>query len=364
MKEKIGLLTIHDTINYGSLLQTFATYAAIEKLGYEVEVIDYKCKAIYERETTYSLSEIKKASDIIRWFLWHKKLKEKKEKFDGFVCNEMKLSSISYNRDNIKDANDIYKTFIVGSDIVWGMNITGNDFTYFLDFTDENKKRISFSSSIGTAWEKQFTAEIKKNLLRFDNISVREQLASEWVKETIDKEVPVTCDPTMLWDSKYWSRYTDDQILPKEKYVLIYMAMNDKSNITDGIEYARKKGIKAYYIDFYKTKSVKGLSVVKPVSIQQFISLIKNADTIFSASYHGLLFSLYFHKNVFFYNRGNKSRMISLSKELKIQNREGTPINLSMDVAIDYEFVDSVINKKRQESWSYLENVLREAEDR
>ena len=56
----------------------------------------------------------------------------------------MKLSSISYNRDNIKDANDIYKTFIVGSDIVWGMNITGNDFTYFLDFTDENKKRIFF----------------------------------------------------------------------------------------------------------------------------------------------------------------------------------------------------------------------------
>lgn len=39
MKEKIGLLTIHDTINYGSLLQTFATYAAIEKLGYEVEVM-------------------------------------------------------------------------------------------------------------------------------------------------------------------------------------------------------------------------------------------------------------------------------------------------------------------------------------
>ena len=44
--------------------------------------------------------------------------------------------------------------------------------------------------------------------------------------------------------------------------------------------------MKAYYIDFYKTKPVKGLGVVKPVSVQQFISLIKNADTIFSASYH------------------------------------------------------------------------------
>ena len=364
MKEKIGLLTIHDTINYGSLLQTFATYTAIKKLGYEVEVIDYKCKAICERETTYSLSETKKASDIVKWLLWHKKLKEKKDNFDSFARNEMKLSSTSYEQDNVKDTNDIYKTFIVGSDIVWGMNITGNDFTYFLDFTEENKNRISFSSSIGTAWEQQFITDIKRNLLRFDNISVREQLAAEWVTETIDREVPVTCDPTMLWDSDYWDKYTDDQILPKEKYVLIYMAMNDRSNITDGIAYAQKKGMKAYYIDFYKTKPVKGLGVVKPVSVQQFISLIKNADTIFSASYHGLLFSLYFHKNVFFYNRGNKSRMASLSEELKIQNREGTAINLNMDNAIDYEFVDSVINKKRQESWTYLENVLKEAEYR
>ena len=39
--------------------------------------------------------------------------------------------------------------------------------------------------------------------------------------------------------------------------------------------------------------------------------------------------------------------MTSLSKELKIQNREGTPINLSMDAVIDYGFVDSVINKKK-----------------
>ena len=54
--------------------------------------------------------------------------------------------------------------------------------------------------------------------------------------------------------------------------------------------------------------------------------------------------------------------MASLSEELKIQNREGTAINLNMDNDIDYEFVDSVINKKRQESWSYLENVLKEAE--
>ena len=38
--KKIGLITIHDTLNYGSLLQTYALYKAIESLGVEIELID------------------------------------------------------------------------------------------------------------------------------------------------------------------------------------------------------------------------------------------------------------------------------------------------------------------------------------
>ena len=53
--KKIGIITIHDTLNYGSLLQTYALYKAIESLGVEIELIDYKCKAIMDRETTYPL---------------------------------------------------------------------------------------------------------------------------------------------------------------------------------------------------------------------------------------------------------------------------------------------------------------------
>ena len=41
MKNKIDIITRHSVANYGSLLQTYATQRAIEKLGYEAEVIDY-----------------------------------------------------------------------------------------------------------------------------------------------------------------------------------------------------------------------------------------------------------------------------------------------------------------------------------
>ena len=42
-----------------------------------------------------------------------------------------------------------------------------------------------------------------------------------------------------------------------------------------------------------------------------------HANTVFTASYHGLLYSLYFHKNVYYYNRENKSRMESLGEKIR-----------------------------------------------
>ena len=55
-----------------------------------------------------------------------------------------------YNRETISLTNQLFDTFLVGSDIVWGMPVTGNDYTYMLDFTKEEKRRIAFSPSIGT----------------------------------------------------------------------------------------------------------------------------------------------------------------------------------------------------------------------
>ena len=73
---RIGLLTIHDTINFGSQLQTFALYKAIEKLGLDVRLIDYRCEAIAQRETTFPLYESKTIKDIVKSLLFHKNYRQ------------------------------------------------------------------------------------------------------------------------------------------------------------------------------------------------------------------------------------------------------------------------------------------------
>ena len=50
--------------------------------------------------------------------------------------------------------------------------------------------------------------------------------------------------------------------------------------------------------------------------------------------------------------------MISLSKALKIENREGNAENIEMDNPIDYATVWEKLEQKRVESWKVLESMF------
>ena len=67
MKE-IGLITFHRTLNYGSLLQTFATLLCLKNNGANVELIDYRCSALEKREgLTFSKGFKNKIKSLLNW---------------------------------------------------------------------------------------------------------------------------------------------------------------------------------------------------------------------------------------------------------------------------------------------------------
>ena len=353
---KIGLITIHDTVNYGSLLQTYATYRMLRELSYDVELIDYQCEDIRKREAVPSLKSSRTLKDVTQLLLWGRPLSQKYRNMRHFIQENTAISR-AYTRRTIEEANGDYDTFMVGSDIVWSKRITGGDDTYYLDFTDDGKKRIAFSSSVGMVWEEQDRPHVEKLLRRFDHISVREWMAAEWIRDLYGIEADTTCDPTMLFDGDFWRRLADEEPLSRQGYVLIYTMSADRRNILDGIRYAKEHGKEAWYINFYAP--VRGTKTRRPVTVGQWLSLFLNADTVFSASYHGLLFSLYFRKNVFFYNgRGETSRMISLAEETGILYREGTEENIRVDAPINFDRVDWVLAEKRAVSIAVLRRNL------
>ena len=130
---KIGLLTIHNTQNYGSLLQTYSTYKALHELGLDIDLIDYRNDAITRREKPNDLVESISVKQIVKYFIWGNAQKKKYNSIMQFLKENTSMSP-EYDKTSIVNANKVYEGFIVGSDIVWGTNITGRDMTYFFGF--------------------------------------------------------------------------------------------------------------------------------------------------------------------------------------------------------------------------------------
>ena len=355
--KKIGLLTIHDTLNFGSLFQTYGLYKAIESLGQDITLIDYKNDAIADREKTYRLNQVKSIKDLYKFVFHHSFLEQKHKNFWEFINHNMKTSEV-YNKDTIIEANKVFDTFAVGSDIVWGMIITGYDFNYMLQFADDSKRKISFSSSVGTRWPSEYDEIVKKNLCRFDHICVREQLAQKWINEVLpEKQIVETCDPTMLWDrGTLWGEFAKKELVANGDYLLIYLKTDDNRTVKDAIAYGKEHHLPVYNINY--NHSIPGVKNIHPTDVYEWISWFAFASCIFTASYHGIMFSLFFEKPFFWYSRANSARTESLSKELGISNREGIFENIKADVKMDYTKINQRIEKKRGQSWAQLKQML------
>lgn len=161
--------------NFGSCLQAFALYKKIEMMGYQCEIIDYRCPAIEAREnlTVPQISLFKPKSVYHRLFLWPT-LKRKANNLEIYLANHAKISE-EYTPDTITFANENYGKFLVGSDIVWGRDITNNDYVYFLDFVSNDHKKYAFSASAGDYSIRGDEEKVGELLKSFSRIAVREK---------------------------------------------------------------------------------------------------------------------------------------------------------------------------------------------
>lgn len=350
---KIGLLTFHDTNNFGSYLQTYGLYKKVVDLGYDCEIIDYKCKAIIEREHIGKRKLPLTPRAILKDFFIDRVIRKKYAQLFEWLTTNAKLSK-RYEKRNISEADAIYDKFLVGSDIVWGMDIIEGDTTYFLDFVSEDKKKLAFASSIGNPWNKQDKVVIAPLLKSFSAIAVREEESAQWVDELTGIKPDVVCDPTMLLTAKDWTTHSSVKY-DGEKYVLVYFFT--KQNINDAKRYAKRHGLRCYAL--HHGLPIKGFKSVRPTNLGDFLSLFRNAAFVFTASYHGMLFSIYFNRQFAYYNRAHKSRMNTLARKLHIVEREGSVYDVMNMTPINYILVNKAVEDFRNTSIEGLNAILR-----
>lgn len=351
---KTGIITFHETTNFGSTLQAFALYKAIVKLGVDCEIVDYKCKAIVEKELPKKFSFKMSMKEMVKLFLYGSDVSGKFESLLGFLKNEAKLSP-SYDRATIALSNGRYDKYFVGSDIVWGLDITKGDTAYFLDFVSNNEKKYAFSSSIGNPWSEEEKNIVKPLLNVFKNIAVRENESAAWVEELTGYKPDVVCDPTMLLTTEEWLKYKSDKF-KNRRYVLAYFDNENQDCVKAASRLAKQLGCEALFINYGRL--FKGVKSIRPQSIAEFFSLIYYAAKIVTASYHGMLFSIYFNKQFVYFNRAHKSRMNTLANRLGVTDCAGEGKDVCNMKTIDYSKVNPRVDEFRTDSLNVLKNYL------
>lgn len=344
---KYGIITFHNIPNIGALLQAIGLCITIRNLGYECEIIDYSCANIVERELTFHKRNgyIK---NLIAKYLWKKKC-QKIKGCQEFMRSLHLYSNQFYNHNDIHSANNQYDGFISGSDMIWNLDVTKNDYSFFLDFVAADKRKVSYGSSIGAKWKQEDIPNVVKLLSSYHHLAVREQDTCDLLND-FNLDCKCVCDPTMLVLPDEWRKKAIKP--PFKDYVLVYFP--SLKNICAAKKYAKEHGLKVVVIKMGLPSLT--YKCVSPNTPPEWIGLFENASAVFTGSYHGFLFSLYFEKLVWTDNSSN--RIMSLVDKLSLHNCILDSVN-DFENTIDYKKVKELINSMRLSSIEYLKNALK-----
>ena len=358
---KVGIITYHRAKNIGAMLQSYALQTKIQEYLGSCEIIDYRNDKMEEAERVKSISEVKGIKQKIKNILLMKKNKEFEIVRNNFNNDIQKISKKTYNNDNISEANKNYDLFITGSDQVWNQKLNYCDKNYFLDFVKENKKRNSYAASFGTnELEMKDEEIIIKELKNYNKISVREKEGQVLINRLIDRDSELVLDPTFLLDINEWEKLIDKKKLVEEKYIFVYTIAYTPTIF----DFARKLGKKEHckIICFNNGyKKYRGMKNLNKVSPQDFLNYIKNAEYIVTSSFHGLCYSINFHKN-FYYEldenkKNNNSRLITLTKMLDLEKRRIIDGKCEDNKIICYEKVDEKLKIEKQKSIKFIKEL-------
>lgn len=357
---KIGILTYHRSHNYGALLQAIALKHVLEGLQHQVTYIDYwpsyhrhayKIFSIhYMIERRGMRKKILYLKNCLKNFRWRR---ERKKNFNVFIR--------AFIEPYISTKDETYDLIVHGSDQIWRIQPEIHTYNpvYFGKHNIQAKKKVSYAASMGNLPNTEKNKVLIKNYLNsLDTISVREQELERLV-QNLGYECQQHLDPTLLLTAEQWRhilKISDSE--QSEKYILYYCLQSKAFDLSEVRRFASSKGLKL--ITIYSSASGRSsFNNVTTADPQKFIELINGASYVLTSSFHGLAFSLIFHKPFYTAFAWNEGRARSLLTLLGLADRLLVPGGVipAVDTIIDYDKVDSVFCRLRKDSMEYLRNL-------
>lgn len=367
--EKIGILTFHKSINYGSVLQAWALCTALKE--YNVSVIDYE-PDIYINN--YGLfSQTKGLKYNVNRLLNCMAIKRQIQGFAEFRSEYLPLTQKCTSSDISENTFAKYDAIITGSDQIWNVRAEDADDAFFLPYSISAKK-IAYACSINNTdfTEKRCDEKLKKWISDYDFISIREKSGANKVSTFLndEKTIYTVLDPTLLNAKDAFDAITNNRII-KGPYIFLYNVWSGMEAVKAAKEISEITGLPVYTammdsrIKQILCAEKQGIRVeTRHTSPQDFLSLIRYSDLVVTDSFHGTTFSLIFEKKFVcinpkdeFGHLKNDERIVNILDITNLKERY-----ISMDDIDDFDFhkdIDyTVVTQKRMKEAEHCKELL------
>ena len=320
--------------NYGSALTAFALNRTLDAMGKTVLMLPWPMSPSSERILS---------APIVKTFYEYPEFHPLDQQF-------------KYNRQ--------CDTFIVGSDQLWNWwsNRDVGTYYFFLDWVDDEHKKLAYSTSFGhdlVHYPKEMRLKIGYLLSRFDGVSVRERSGIAVCKRDFGADAVQTIDPVFLCGMDSYAQLANlsKVEMPSANYVLAYILNPTDDKTKSILHIARELGTEYRIIldgqgDFTKLKETMGTeNVIDSLEVEDWLSYFLHASYVITDSFHGSCFSVIFKKNMTIFPnvlRG-KARFDSLDEITGIGSRYVNTFEELLESKMWLEDVNHEAVEKRME---------------
>lgn len=337
---RIAIVTVYEPItNLGSYLQCYAMKTFLEEQGHDVTVVGNK--RLYKQIFKYGLRLNPKRA----FFLRLKKI--------FYTIKDVSKLNVVYKKNWNPDSYDVV---IYGSDEIWNLNNP-----YFADDLfwgiNVDLPKIGYAVSVGHMSEEELNLfpQYKTSIGSFLKVYPRDTFTYGMLYNLCPLSENVVGDPTLLVDLDCLSKPVT-QI--KEQYIVVYSYGLSTIHIEYVKRFARENNLKIVSPCFWHYWADK----VVECSALQFSSLIKDAEYIFTTTFHGAIFTLLNHKKACIFSQRPKVNDLveSLGAGQYLLRDDAAYEDFERTINIEFpkEEFESKLNKLRQYSINELYNTL------
>lgn len=368
---KVGVVTFWwGQDNYGQIAQCYALQSVLRRMGHEPFIVRCRPQSTLKNRLAQFVCMLKSPSARERRKNWNAIVRPGARRFREFleercVFSAETFDSFSALKKNCPEAD----AFIVGSDQVWNCNADVNGRIWFLDFVPAESKKIAYAASFGKIRAyAAFKAFCREKLASFDTIGVREQEGADFLK-SLGVEAALVADPTLLLSRSAYDALAETPSSENESFAFCYwLGRHDPEDVLPAAEVAEflsGRGLPLKSVVGGVPFPTEGLGEIGSPTFPQWIASIRDAEVVFTNSFHGTVFCLIFRKPMVAFpsrsgiGNGRLRSLLSLcGLESRIYAHGENPVERILSQKINWENVGERLREHVRLSEEFLNRSL------